>query len=99
MKNTNSIITAVISKAISERDEILVRLDMLINKNNLNTDNENIVSSTLDTFKKLNEIERTIETINVVLDNNSANQTKQQIEDLSKALSEINPTKNDNNNS
>lgn len=49
MKNNNPILTAVMSKLISERDNVLAQLDLILNKNSSNV--SDVVEQNNKTFQ------------------------------------------------
>lgn len=87
----NPLINAVVSKLASDRDAILVQLDFILNKNGSNKDSKSIVDDAVDAFKSLSTIEKTIETVTAIIqENNRSGQLKKQIDELSNALIENN---------
>lgn len=101
MKNNNPILTAVMSKLISERDNVLAQLDLILNKNSSNV--SDVVEQTTKLFKILSDVESTIETVKFTIDSNeNKNQFTEQVNELTTVMNKIqehNTEKNGNNNS
>jgi len=96
MKSSNNILNAVISKLQAEKDEVIVQLDLIINKNLSDKGVSGLVDQATLMFKKLSEIDLTIETVLLTIENNKSNQFIQQIGELSELISKNN--KNTENN-
>lgn len=58
--SNSPILNAVVSRLIAERDEALVQLDLIVNKNKGSSDS---VQETLELIKNLSSIEHSIETV------------------------------------
>jgi hypothetical protein len=58
--SNSPILNAVVSRLIAERDETLVQLDLIVNKNKGSSDS---VQETLELIKNLSSIEHSIETV------------------------------------
>ena len=95
-------ITAVMSELVSQRDNVLVQLDLALNKNVLHkgilahTNVEDIANL----FKELSTIESSIETVKSIIENNNKqNQITDQVSQLTTAINQIqeknNSEKND----
>lgn len=83
MKSNNKILNAVVSKLASERDEVLVQLDLILNHNRSSSDD--IVRDAVDSFKNWAHIEKTLELVNSVIADESTPQ-----EQVNQILEEIN---------
>ena len=108
MKKTgNIILEAVLSKLISERDEILAKLHLILNESKFESQVSDIIETTTNLFKKLSQVENSIESVSLVIEGNSkdeSNRSKnvEEINDLIKKLQNNNTqnnTQNDGNNS
>jgi hypothetical protein len=99
MKQNKPILTAVMSKLISERDDVLAQLDLVLNKNISNNGVSGIVEQTSGLFKKLSEIESTIETVEFTIKSNDGqNQFIKQVGELTEAISKLQENTNTENN-
>ena len=94
--NGNQIITAVMSRLVSQRDNVLVQLDLVLNKNISNKGVSGIVKHATELFSELSKIELTIETVTGVLSENikKQNQFSEQVNELKKSFSELQQNNN-----
>ena len=104
MKGNNLILNAVMSKLVSQRDDILAQLDLVLNKNISDKGISNIVEQATNLFAELSKIETTIETTtNVIENSNRPNQFAEQLSEIKNTISKIqennNNTQNDGDNS
>ena len=89
-KSNNLILNAVLSKLQSEKAEVLVKIDLIVNKNNISNVNS-IVDDTVNLFKELNSIEGTLELVDVVIEqNNAITQSKEKLEEINSIISKLN---------
>lgn len=91
MGNESPIITAVMSELVSQRDNVLVQLDLVLNKNILNKGIlADVVEETTNLFIKLSTIESSIETVKSVIENNNKqSQINEQVSQLATAINQI----------
>ena len=105
MNKTTPILTAVMSNLVSERDKILAQLDLVINKNISDSGVSGIVEETTELFKKLSNVESTIQTVNYTIHGNEepkySDDVNRLVETLLKLQEQGNSikTKEDGNNS
>lgn len=66
MGTTNSILNAVVSRLLAERDEVLVQLDLIVNKNQ-GTSALGVVDDATEAIKKLAQLEQSIVTVQGIL--------------------------------
>ena len=98
MNKTNPILTAVMSKLISDRDNVLAQLDLVLNKNASDKGTSGVVEYTVELFKKLSETETTIETVKFTIESNkNKNQLAQQIGEITTAISKLQENNNPEN--
>lgn len=98
MKQNNLIITAVMSKLISERDIVLAQLDLAINKNVFNNNTSDVVNQIVELFKNLSTIESAIETLQLTINNNfKSNEISEQISELTDTINHLQENKNTEN--
>jgi len=89
-KSNNLILNAVLSKLQSEKAEVLVKIDLIVNKNNISNVNS-VVDDTVNLFKELNNIEGTLELVDVVIEqNNAVTQSKEKLEEINSIISKLN---------
>lgn len=86
MNKTTPILTAVMSKLISERDEVLAQLDLIINKNISDSGLSGIVKEATELFKKLSEVENAIETLKYSIQNNGSTNYSEEVKRLRDTL-------------
>lgn len=96
-KNGNLILNATMSKLISERDDVLVQLDLTLNKNISNKGVSGIVNQSVNIFKELSQIEGTIETLRAVIESNSL--FNQQISEITDSIKNLQQKNTENNGS
>ena len=89
-KSNNLILNAVLSKLQSEKAEVLVKIDLIVNKNNISNVNS-VIDDTVNLFKELNSIEGTLELVDVVIEqNNAITQSKEKLEEINSIISKLN---------
>ena len=89
-KSNNLILNAVLSKLQSEKAEVLVKIDLIVNKNNISNVNS-VVDDTVNLFKELTNIEGTLELVDVVIEqNNAVTQSKEKLEEINSIISKLN---------
>jgi len=89
-KSNNLILNAVLSKLQSEKAEVLVKIDLIVNKNNISNVNS-VIDDTVNLFKELNSIEGTLELVDVVIEqNNAITQSKEKLEEINDMISKLN---------
>ena len=99
MKKNNPILTAVMSRLVSERDNVLAQLDLVLNKNISDNGVSGIVEQASGLFKQLSEIESTLETVELTIQSNdSQNQFAKQVGELTTAISKLQENNNIENN-
>lgn len=97
MKN-NLILTAVMSKLISDKDNILAQLDLILNKNTSDKCVAGVVGQTTELFIELSKIESTIETVKFVIDSNQHyNPITEQINHLATKITNLQEKDNSEN--
>lgn len=98
MKQNNLIITAVMSKLVSDRDIVLTQLDLAINKNIFNNGTSDVVNQISELFKNLSIIESAIETVQLTINNNAtSNKINEQIGELTDTINHLQDNQNTNN--
>lgn len=98
MKQNNLIITAVMSKLISDRDIVLAQLDLVINKNIFNNGTSDAVNQISELFKNLAIIESAIETVQLTINNNTTtNKISEQIGELTETINHLQDNQNTDN--
>lgn len=98
MKQNNLIITAVMSKLISDRDSVLTQLDLAINKNIFNNGTSDAVNQIAELFKNLSIIESAIETVQLTINNNTTtNKISEQIGELTETINHLQDNQNTDN--
>ena len=96
---TNLLLNAVMSKLISNRDNVLAQLDLILNKSIFDKDTSNIVDKTTDLFLELTNVENTIETVKGIVENNAKNeQIAEQMSQINSAIEELKKPNNQENN-
>jgi uncharacterized coiled-coil protein SlyX len=89
-KSNNLILNAVLSKLQSEKAEVLVKIDLIVNKNNISNVNS-VIDDTTNLFKELNNLEGTLELVDVVIEqNNAVGQSKEKLEEINDMISKLN---------
>lgn len=89
-KSNNLILNAVLSKLQSEKDEVLAKIDLIVNKNAV-TNVNSVVTDAVDLFKELNSLESTLELVKVVIDqNNASSQMKENLSEINNLVSKLN---------
>ena len=99
MMNTNNpILNAVISKLIADRDEALVKFDLIVNKNQSDSGVSGIVSEAFYLAKHISQTEVTIDWVQTLIEeNDSSNEMINKIKELQDAVSGKNTENNTNN--
>jgi hypothetical protein len=98
MNKTNPILTAVMSKLISDRDNVLAQLDLVLNKQISDKGVSGIVEQTTELFRKLSEAESSIETVKFTIESNANKQQfSQQIGELRETLTKLQEKNNTEN--
>lgn len=92
-KKENQILNAVMSNIISKRDNVLIQLDLILNKNVFTDKTSDVVTQTTKLFKKLSTIESTLETVKSIIDRNE-NKFNEQISDITMALNKLQENNN-----
>lgn len=98
MSNQNKILTAVLSKLISDRDNVLAQLDLIVNKNISTEGVKGIVNETAELFTKLSTLDSSIESVELTIKNSLTNNFEAEVQRLREALVEMQEEKNNNNN-
>ena len=89
-KSNNLILNAVLSKLQAEKAEVLAKIDLIVNKNNISNVNS-VVNDTTNLFKELNNLEGTLELVDVVIEqNNAVGQSKEKLEEINDMISKLN---------
>jgi hypothetical protein len=96
MNKVNPILTAVMSKLISDRDNVLAQLDLVLNKNLSDYGVSGIIEQTAQLFKKLSEIDSAIDTVKYTIENNSSSPISEQIDKLKDTLEKMQGENNNN---
>jgi hypothetical protein len=68
--NSSPILNAVVSRLIAERDEALVQLDLIVNKNKFKGGLDSAVDEATETIKTLSNVEMAIETVKGIIQEN-----------------------------
>ena len=91
-KSNNLILNAVLSKLQSERDEVLAKIDLIVNKEKISNVNS-VVDDAINLFKQLNNLDGTLELMDIVIEQNSdVKQAKEKIEEIGNIISKLNET-------
>jgi len=101
-KSNNLILNAVLLKLQSEKAEVLAKIDLIVNKNTTNISVNSVIDDTVGLFKELNNLEGTLDLVEVVIEQNSAvGQSKEKLEEINNMISKLNESQikeNDNDN-
>lgn len=89
MKSNSAILNAVMSRLASERESLLVHLNIVLNNNTV-TNPSTVVEETAELFKTLSVLEASIETIGIIIEKNTATgqEKSNEINNLTNAIKE-----------
>jgi len=89
-KSNNLILNAVLSKLQAEKAEVLAKIDLIVNKNNISNVNS-VVNDTTNLFKELNNLEGTLDLVEIVIEqNNAVGESKEKLEEINDMISKLN---------
>ncbi len=94
-KSNSKILIAVMSKLISNKDNVLAQLDLILNKNISDKGISNIVEQATNLFIELSNIESAIESVKFTIESNAnTNQFSEQIGQLKETLTKLQQNNN-----